>query len=236
MHGGREPRYFPSFQRIWTTEQLELRDQVSSGGQTCCCSKVRIPSTSPSSRFSWEWISHSGGSSGYCSTYVNFSVASTASRKNNRQFSLSQRYQLTSYQYFQTFWHHWQKPLLKRFSNTALCGIINTQQTHISFTHFLHLPLHLMLQWWWSWWAPLKELQRQSISNIIRFKWVCLKCPQVTSDSWQQCAWNTAQCSCLIIHSRHMQMLYNQLSQLKHRLSTNSFYMIFFTMARKHLL
>lgn len=84
--------------QIWTMETT-----VSSDVQTCCCSKVRISSTSPSSRFSWEWISHSGHSSGYFSTYVNFSVASTASRRN--QIILLQLFQLTSFQSFQTFSH-----------------------------------------------------------------------------------------------------------------------------------
>lgn len=64
-----------------TSDRISLIKLSCSDGQTCCCSKVRTSSTSLSSRFSWEWISHSGGSSGYFSTYVNFNVASEAARK-----------------------------------------------------------------------------------------------------------------------------------------------------------
>lgn len=65
------------------------RSRQESVRQTCCCSSDRMASTSLSSRFSWEWSSHSGGSSGYFSTYVNFNVASTAKSKKKERISVA---------------------------------------------------------------------------------------------------------------------------------------------------
>lgn len=124
-------------------------------GPTCCCSKVRMSSASLSSRFSWEWISHRGGSSGYFSTYVNFIVASTAvGRRANT--SLCERSLLLSGHSLDNCLP-WQK---------------EWRQAH--FRHCLQDP---MWPWSWSWWDHLKELdtcvrqtysQRRNISTIQR--------------------------------------------------------------------
>ena len=87
--------------RQWTGDLFKSRRSWSV--QTCCCSRVRMSSTSLSSRFSWELISHRGGSSGYFSTYVNLNVASTAARRKQTAHIIRHYYFTFKLSFFEVF-------------------------------------------------------------------------------------------------------------------------------------